>query len=158
MNWMSFSDGDGPGVSKVSNVLCHCLKLTYFVRGSITVQLNNCFGIRCFVMLKLSTYILVWLNPNYLNGRSVKHWYLPFTKWVFSYIIKRNCNKLTTWKILTLLIEKRLLPKIFSFCLSQLSRIVPSQVNILPFMLNKFHLATVYEHSSSNANAGGKLV
>ena len=85
MNWMSFSDGDGPGVSKVSNVLCHCLKLTYFVRGSITVQLNDCFGFRCFVMLKLSTYILVWLNPNYLNGRSVKHWYLPFTKWALSY-------------------------------------------------------------------------
>ena len=39
-----------------------------------------------FVTLKLSTDLLVWLNPNQLNRCSPVQWYFPLqSKWVFSF-------------------------------------------------------------------------
>ena len=46
--------------------------LKYFVRGNITVWLTHCFtGLYSVALftLKVTTYLLVWLNPNYSNKK-----------------------------------------------------------------------------------------
>ena len=42
-------------------------KLTYCTRGSIPEWLTSCFtcfGFSCFAHVELTTYLLVWSNPN----------------------------------------------------------------------------------------------
>ena len=44
--------------------------LTYFVSGSLTLHNWPRVLFVCFVHVKLATYLLIWSNPDQLNGRS----------------------------------------------------------------------------------------
>ena len=44
--------------------------LTYFVRGSITVQLTFCLYSAALHYVELETILLFWLNPNQSNSKS----------------------------------------------------------------------------------------
>ena len=59
-------------------------RLTYFVKGSITVQLTYCL-VLCFAYAELTTDLLVWSDANQSNRRSSKQWHFPlWAKWVWS--------------------------------------------------------------------------
>ena len=62
-------------------------KLIYCTRGSIPEWLTSCFtcfGFSCFAHVELTTYLLVWSNPNQSDRGSAIQWYFPLqSKWVF---------------------------------------------------------------------------
>ena len=59
------------------------------------------FGFSCFVMFKLSTILLVWLNPSQSNWRLAVQWLFPLqSRWVLSglrsnRVIRRSHTKMT---------------------------------------------------------------
>ena len=85
LSLISMDETDREGKVKTSK------QRTLTLRGSITDLLFILYGFSCFAHVKLVSALLVWLNLNQSNRRSVVPWYFPLW-WVVS--VQRNWNRL----------------------------------------------------------------